>query len=51
MMGIWPARTHGREAWEDLGEDGADRRASSISDGGVVTAGNPARAWRWDVAL
>jgi hypothetical protein len=35
-MGILLARARGRGAREDLGEDGADRWAPSISDGGAV---------------
>jgi hypothetical protein len=35
--GIWPARTHGRGAEEKLGDEGADRRAPSVSDGVTVT--------------
>jgi hypothetical protein len=34
--GIWPARTRGRGAEEKLGQEGADRRAPSVSDGGTV---------------
>jgi hypothetical protein len=36
-----------RGAGEDLGEDESDRRAPSVSDGDVVTAGKPTRARRW----
>jgi hypothetical protein len=35
--GIWPARTHRRRGEEKLGEEGADRRAPSVSDGGALT--------------
>jgi hypothetical protein len=31
----------------DLGEGRADRRAPSVSDGGTVTRGRPARVQRW----
>jgi hypothetical protein len=34
---IWPVRTHGRGTEEKLGEEGANRWAPSVSDGGVVT--------------
>jgi hypothetical protein len=36
-----------RGAGEDLGDDRADRRAPSISDGDAVRAGKPAHAQRW----
>jgi hypothetical protein len=54
----WPARRlefaiedtrHG--AGEDLEEDGADKRAPSVSDGDAVTTGRPTRAPRWVTAL
>jgi hypothetical protein len=34
-------------AWEDLGKDGADRQAPSVSDDDVVTAGRPAHMRVW----
>jgi hypothetical protein len=40
-----------RGAGEDLGEDGADKRAPSVSDGDAVTARRPSRARRWVAAL
>jgi hypothetical protein len=48
-MGILPVRARGRGAREDLGEDGADRWAPSISDGGAIMgwqAGSPAEMGR-----
>jgi hypothetical protein len=35
--GIWPVRTHRRRGEEKLGEERADRRAPSVSDGGALT--------------
>jgi hypothetical protein len=37
---ILPAWTRGRGAGEDLREDGADRRALSVNDGGGAGNGN-----------
>jgi hypothetical protein len=36
-----------RGAWEDLGKDGANRQAPSVSDCDAVTAGRPAHMWGW----
>jgi hypothetical protein len=35
----------------ELREDDPDRWAPSVSDGGAVTGGRPARARRWAMAL
>jgi hypothetical protein len=50
----WPARRWefaGEDTWrgagEDLGKDGADRRASSVSDGDAATAGRPTHVRGW----
>jgi hypothetical protein len=50
----WPARRWEfagedtrRGAGEDLGKDGADRRASSVSDGDAATAGRPTHVRGW----
>jgi hypothetical protein len=50
-MGIRPGMTRRRGAAGGLGEDGPNRWALSINDGGTLTGGRPAHARRWAKAL
>jgi hypothetical protein len=44
---IRPASPRGRVEEGEFGGKRADRRAPSVSDGGEVMAGGPARTQRW----
>jgi hypothetical protein len=50
-MGTRPAMTRWHGVWEELGQDGPDRWAPSVSDGGTVMGGRPAHGRRWAKAL